>query len=438
MSALVLQLALADSLPAQEYVYDSSFGDYGYGAGLFTYVTDVAQDHDGHLVVVDTNNSIYQVCDYVGNCSQPSTPGTELGEFLQPWSVAVNSENKFFITDQGNGRVQECDHQGNCTAFDTTVPGDDRVLVPHGIAIDKQDRVIITDPDNWRILICGPQGGDCTSTGQGPDNPDPFESPQDVAVDGANRILVADGNRVLVCNHSFNCSSFGEYGDQEGQFIGLYGIAALANGNVAVTENQGRAQVCDYQGNCIAFGATLEVPVPVDKLSVPRGLTEDDLGRLVITDDHLVKFFRPAFTINAGLNDAWLNFDTAGQGVLVTVFPVLGKVFIAIFTFDTERPADDVIAVFGESAHRWVTALGNFSGNQAVLSAELTTGGIFDATAPAPQQTPGYGTITLVFTDCNHLTLTYDFPAAGISGQMQLTRVATDNVPLCESLSGGG
>ena len=141
-----------------------------------------------------------------------------------------------------------------------------------------------------------------------------------------------------------------------------------------------------------------------------------------------------AFVINAGVNDAWYSLGTPGQGVLITVFPVLGKIFIAIFTYDTVRPANGVMANVGGPGQRWVTALGDYAGNEAVLEAELTTGGLFDSVQPAPMQTGGYGTITLTFIDCNHVIMNYDFPSIGVQGEVQLTRVAPDNVTLCEGL----
>ena len=51
---------------------------------------------------------------------------------------------------------------------------------------------------------------------------------------------------------------------------------------------------------------------------------------------------------------------------------------------------------------------------------------------------PRYGTITLTFADCENGTLAYNFPGAGLSGTIPLSRVAPDNVSLCERLSGTG
>jgi hypothetical protein len=56
-------------------------------------------------------------------------------------------------------------------------------------------------------------------------------------------------------------------------------------------------------------------------------------------------------SINAGLNDAWFNLDTDGQGLLIVVFPEIEQVFIAWFTYDTERPPADVVAFLQEPGH---------------------------------------------------------------------------------------
>ena len=143
----------------------------------------------------------------------------------------------------------------------------------------------------------------------------------------------------------------------------------------------------------------------------------------------------PEFEINAGLNDAWFNAATAGQGAFVTVFPDLGAIFIAVFTYDTERPPQDVTAVLGEPGHRWFPALGDYTGDSAVLDIELTEGGVFDAAMPGVTQTAGYGTLTVKFTDCENMVLIYDLPGLGLMGEIPMTRIALDNVPRCEALA---
>ena len=141
------------------------------------------------------------------------------------------------------------------------------------------------------------------------------------------------------------------------------------------------------------------------------------------------------FEINAGLNDAWYNRVTAGQGFLITVFPEIKQMFLAWFTFDTQRPPEDVTALLGEPGHRWLTAQGSYDGDTAKLTIFVTEGGVFDAVEPAATtDLAGDGTLTVQFTDCNAGLVSYEITSLGISGEIPIERIALDNVLLCELL----
>jgi hypothetical protein len=141
------------------------------------------------------------------------------------------------------------------------------------------------------------------------------------------------------------------------------------------------------------------------------------------------------FTINAGLNDAWVSDDAPLQGFFFTVFPELGFFFLSWFTFDSVIPTGDDTAVFGAFDQRWATGGGFYSGNSVTINVELTGGGIFNGTEPLASQQPGYGTITIVFNHCNEAILSYDFPSVVLSGELTLGRVLPDNIALCEALA---
>lgn len=140
-------------------------------------------------------------------------------------------------------------------------------------------------------------------------------------------------------------------------------------------------------------------------------------------------------SINAGLNDAWMNPAQPGQGVFITVFPDLKKLFLAWFTYDAARPGPDTAAVIGEPGHRWLTALGPYAGNLAELSVEITRGGVFDATVPQPTQLGG-GQLRLEFPGCNRMILNYELQPPGLEGRSEMTRVVGDNLALCRQLGG--
>jgi len=140
------------------------------------------------------------------------------------------------------------------------------------------------------------------------------------------------------------------------------------------------------------------------------------------------------FRINAGLNDAWYDPATPGQGFLITVFPDVGHVFLAWFTYDLERPDDSVTAQLGEPGHRWLTAQGPYADNQAVLDVWVSSGGVFDSAEPAVTQAKD-GEIIIEFSGCNAATVSYDIASVDRQGVIPIERVAPDNVGLCESLN---
>jgi peptidyl-prolyl cis-trans isomerase A (cyclophilin A) len=143
------------------------------------------------------------------------------------------------------------------------------------------------------------------------------------------------------------------------------------------------------------------------------------------------------FAMNAGLNDAWFNPITDGQGFFITVFPELNKVTLAWFTYDTSLPPVDASADLGSPGHRWLTALGDIDGDTAILDITIASGGLFDTGTDVQEvQYIDGGTITLSFSDCNSGMIEYDIPSIDRQGSVAIERVANDNAALCEALLG--
>lgn len=145
---------------------------------------------------------------------------------------------------------------------------------------------------------------------------------------------------------------------------------------------------------------------------------------------------QPVHVLNSGFSDAWFNPATPGQGFLMTVFPDKQQVFLAWFTYDTDRPPEDVTAILGEPGHRWLTAQGGYEGTTATLTIFVTEGGVFESGEPAAMTDPaGSGSVTIEFADCHEGLLTYEIDAPGIEGRIPIQRVVADNIALCESLA---
>jgi cyclophilin family peptidyl-prolyl cis-trans isomerase len=175
--------------------------------------------------------------------------------------------------------------------------------------------------------------------------------------------------------------------------------------------------------------------LPVIDYQTGNFLTEANLVMTAVSKKDVTA---QGFVMNAGLNDAWYNPATSGQGFFITVFPDLNLVNLAWFTYDTDLPAEDDTANLGSPGHRWLTAIGPIEGDTAVLNINIASGGLFDsATEVQNTEPPGSdGTIILSFEDCNSGLVEYDIPSIDRQGSVPIERVAGDNIDLCEALLG--
>ena len=172
----------------------------------------------------------------------------------------------------------------------------------------------------------------------------------------------------------------------------------------------GELPVIDYNGGAV----------------VAENLVTTDISR---TDSPVVE----GFVMNAGLNDAWFNPLTDGQGFFVTVFPDRQDVFLSWFTFDTELPAEDAPANLGDPGHRWLTAFGSIDGNRSEMTVSITSGGLFDSNTEATSVVDG--SIILTFDDCATGMVEYNIPSINSQGSVPIQRIALDNQALCEALA---
>jgi plastocyanin len=207
--------------------------------------------------------------------------------------------------------------------------------------------------------------------------------------------------------------------NQNDTVIGTASLAGLAAGAGAMTTDDLTLPL-EMEPGTYFIGAVIEFP---------DANTDNNTARAEGS------FKLAAFVVNPGLNDVWFNEATAGQGFFFIVFPDIELFFLAWFTYDTERPDDSVAAILGEAGHRWVTAFGGWEGNKVTLEVELSAGMVFNSGDPPVEQTPGYGTMMIVFHDCSNATLTYNFPQLSLSGSIELTRITPDLVALCDAFN---
>jgi hypothetical protein len=328
-----------------------------------------------------------------------------------PTRMKIGADNLLYVLQwTGNGKVRRYQLDG---AFvdEFTSEG-----VPQSIGLDwdSAGNLYVSSYNGDSVRKFGPTGADLgffiNSNLAGPTN---------IWFDGNGDLLVSDYDGTAV-------KRFGPAGNYLGEFMqGLSnseGVALLPGGDILIG-NGATGSVKRFSSS----GAFIEdfVTANAGGLIRPNAVVLRNLetGRDV--------------AINQGMIDAWYDPDTNGQGFFITVFPVIKQVFLAWFTYDTERPPEDVTAILGEPGHRWVTAQGSYDGNTANLTVFVSEGGVFDSPTPAATTDPaGDGTITLTFADCTSGTLDYEITSLNLQGQIPIQRIVLDRVALCETLAG--
>jgi sugar lactone lactonase YvrE len=310
----------------------------------------------------------------------------------------------YVLSASANARVKRFQLDGTLVD-DFTSFGLPRCL---GLAWDQRGYLYVSSYDLQIVRVFDREGidrGNFVNTN--------LNGPANIWFDAAGDLLVLDYDAGVVARF-----------DQDGRYAGDFiqglsqaeGVDFLPDGTILIG-NGGTSAVKSFTPE----GAFIEdfVTSELGGLSHPAAV--------VVRVDEV--------NINPGMADAWFNPSTAGQGFLVTVFPDRGELFVAWFTYDTERPPEDVTAYLGEPGHRWLTAQGPFEGDTAELTVYLTRGGVFDAAQPpAETDQDGYGTMTVEFLTCREGRVTYDIPSLGLAGEMPIQRIVEDNVALCETL----
>jgi hypothetical protein len=338
-----------------------------------------------------------------------ASTGSFLGEFAsgigQPTRMEIGEDNLLYVLQwAGNGRVWRYDLDGNFIDEFTDVGVSNSI----GMDWDSQGNLYVASFNLAHVRKFDSNGNDLgvvvNTNLQGPTN---------IWFDQAGDLLVVDWNgqsiRKYDSNGVFKSNLVTGLAEPEG-------IEFLDNGDFLVG-NGGTSSVKQYDSN----GSFVKdfVPFRSGGLMKPNGLR-----------------FRkgPPFQMNAGLNDAWFDPDTDGQGFYVAVFPETGLVTLAWFTYDTGSARGGQSGKLGDPGHRWMTALGSFEGNQSVMDISVASGGVFDA--PGGVNQANDGTITLSFENCNSGTVSYNITSDNLQGNIPIRRIVNDNVALCEALAG--
>jgi len=325
-----------------------------------------------------------------------------------PVGLAHDSSGNLYVSNCGDSTIGKFTPNGQGSIFSSTP----LISCPNGLTIDDEDTLYAANFNNGNIIRI-PQTGPASVLASTPVS---GSKPN-----GGNGHIIFRNNRLYVVSNAthqvFELSLDGQL-----TLIAGSGIRGRTDGPLL----QARFSLPN--------GIDLSPDGTVLYVNDSEGLVNNnDIAPNVIRVIPLVNI-DPEFQINAGLNDAWFNAATAGQGFLITVFPDIQKMFLAWFTYDTQRPDASVGVNLGDPGHRWLTAIGPYDGDTATLAIDIASGGVFDAAEPAPTHQAD-GTIVIEFADCENGLLTYNIPSVPVQGEIPLSRIALDNVVRCEQLS---
>lgn len=241
------------ALPTVE-IFDGATGEHlgRWGAGMFSMPHGLAVDGEDNIWLTDVGSHQVFKCAHDGRLlmtlGTKGVPGDDSAHFNLPTDVAVLPNGNFYVSDgYGNARVAEFSPNGGFLGeWGTKGSGPGQFNLPHGIAVDRDGNIYVADRSNARLEIFRPD-----RTFREEWKGDALGRPYGVSVGADSRVYVVDGGDQPASPpdrskaHRLSPlgeieSTFGSFGNYDGQFVLGHDIAVGPDGAVYVVDAWGK------------------------------------------------------------------------------------------------------------------------------------------------------------------------------------------------------
>ncbi len=290
----------------------------------------IAFDSSGNMYIADTSNHRIRKIDTSGNISTYAGSSAGLSgdggaassaQFSGPQGIFIDSSDNIYVADTGNSRIRKIDTSGNISTIAGTSSGFSgdggaatgaQLAAPVFAALDGSGNLYIADTSNNRIRKVDTSGDISTYAGTGVTTYGgdggvatmaQFSTPQNVAVDSAGNVYMADSghHRIRKIDTSGNISTYagtgtagltGDGGPATSARINTpLGLAVDSADNLYIAEgNNSRIRKVDTSGNISTVAGTSAGfsgdggAATSAQINSPFGVGVDSAGNIYIGD----------------------------------------------------------------------------------------------------------------------------------------------------------